>query len=229
MFNNEEMNEFDYKTAIIFDKRTLCQYYSSLIKKKHLFLFTFLLKIDYNLFQIKFCLLLFTFSLNFTINGFFFTDDTMNKLYENNGEYELFYQLPQLLYSLFLSGIIKTLLKKLSLTEKFFLALKQERNFRVLKEKATKARKGIKIKIAFFFIISFLHMFFFWYFICCFCAVYINTQLILIYDTLLSFLFSMIYPFGLYLIPCFFRISALRAPKKDKKCLFWIDRMFAMI
>ena len=152
----------------------------------------------------------------------------MNKLYENYGEYDFIYQIPQLLYSLFLSGIINTLLKKLSLTEKEFFAIKQETKNIDIKEKAIKARKNIKIKLALFFIISFLHMFFFWYFICCFCAVYSNTQLILIQDTLISFAFSMLYPFGLYLLPGIFRISALRA-KKNKKYLFSIGSIIAMI
>ena len=227
-YNDEEMNEFDYEKAIMLDKRTFCQYYCSLIKKKHLILFTFILRIDYNLIPIKICLLLFSFSLYFTINGFFFSDDTMNKLYENYGEYDFVYQIPQLLYSLFLSGIINTMLKKLSLTEKEFFAIKHETKIRDIKEKAIEARKKVKIKLALFFIISFLHLLFFWYFICCFCAVYVNTQLILIQDTLISFAFSMIYPFGLYLLPGIFRISALRA-KKNKKYLFSIGSIIAMI
>ena len=135
------MNEFDYETALILDKRTFCEYYCSLIKKNHLFLFTFLQRIDYNLIQIKLCLFLFSFSLYFTINGFFFTDETMNKIYEDNGEYDFFYQVPQLLYSLFLSGIINTLLKKLSLTEKVFLELKKEKNIIIEKKKQQKLEK----------------------------------------------------------------------------------------
>ena len=71
--------------------------------------------------------------------------------------------------------------------------------------------------------------FFFWYFISCFCAVYKNTQNILIKNTLISFGLSMVYPFGLNLLPGIFRIPALRAPKKDKKCLYKISNLVAMI
>ena len=74
----------------------------------------------------------------------------------------------------------------------------------------------LKIKFIIFFIISFLFSFFFWYFIACFCAVYKNTQNILIKSTLISFGLSMVYPFGLNLLPGIFRIPALRAPKKIK-------------
>ena len=72
-------------------------------------------------------------------------------------------------------------------------------------------------------------MLFFWYFISCFCAVYTNTQMILLKDTFVSFGLSMVYPFGLNLLPGFFRIPALRAEKKDQKCLFKISNIVAIV
>ena len=228
-YTDLELNELDYKKAVIYDKRTYCQYYCSLIIKKELLLFTFYNKLDYNLTQIKISLFLFTFSLYFAIDGFFFSDDTMNKIYTDNGEYDLIYQIPQLIYSLFLSILINALLKSLSLTDKQFLSIKLEKNSFLLKERATKIRKIIKIKIVVFYLISFLGMFFFWYFISCFCAVYKNTQKLLIYDTLISFGISLLYPFVLYLIPGIFRILSLRAPKKDRNIMYFIGNFLAII
>ena len=72
-------------------------------------------------------------------------------------------------------------------------------------------------------------MLFFWYFISCFCAVYNNTQIILFKDTLISFALSMLYPFGLNLLPGIFRIPALRSKKKDKKCLYSFSGLLALI
>ena len=72
-------------------------------------------------------------------------------------------------------------------------------------------------------------MLFFWYFISCFCAVYKNTQIILFKDTLISFGLSMLYPFGLNLLPGMFRIPALRAEKKDKMCLYNFSQYVALI
>ena len=69
--NDEEINNLEYELAIIIDKRTYLQYYYSLLKKKHLILFSFLPSNDYNLKAIKISLLLLSFSLYFTINGFF--------------------------------------------------------------------------------------------------------------------------------------------------------------
>ena len=128
-----------------------------------------------------------------------------------------------------ISVFINTSLKKLSLTETEFISLKIEKNNKILREKATKVRKTVKFRILIFFILSLLAMLFFWYFISSFCAVYKNTQLILIKDTLISFSFSMIYPFGLYLLPGMLRIRSLKAPKKDKKCIYLIGSNIAMI
>ena len=228
-YTDLEMNEFDYKTAIILDKRTYFQYYVSLIKRKQLICFAFCQGLDYNIFQVKVCLLLFSFSLNFTIEGFFFSDDTMNKIYIDNGEYDLKYQVPQLLYSFLISIIINYLLKKLSLTEREFLALKHEKNPLLLKMKAAKNRKNVKIRILCFYLISFLCMLFFWYFISCFCAVYKNTQILLLYDTLISFGISLLYPFAYYLLPGMFRIPSLKANNKDNNTLYFIGTLIAML
>ena len=78
-----------------------------------------------------------------------------------------------------------------------------------------------------FSLLSLILMIFFWYFISAFCAVYKNTQMILIKDTLISFSLSMIYPFGLNLFPGFFRLPALSAAKHDKECIYKTGRMIA--
>ena len=212
--NDEEMNNLEYEIAIKKDKRTYFQYYLSLIKKKHLILFAFVPTNDYNLIVIKISLLLLSFSLYFTINGFFFSDETMNKINEDKGKYNLFLQIPQILYSTIISAIINLLLKRLSLSEQQILSIKQEKNFENSKKKSKKIKSCLKIKLAIFFIFSFLLMIFFWYFISCFCAVYKNTQNILIKDTLISFSLSMLYPFGLNLLPGIFRIPALRSKRQ---------------
>ena len=62
-----------------------------------------------------------SFSLFFTINGFFFSDSTMNKINEDKGAYNIIYQISQILYSTVISAIINTILKRLSLSEKQIL------------------------------------------------------------------------------------------------------------
>ena len=227
--NDQELNTLDYEVAIVIDKRTYFQYYFSLIKKKHLILFTFLPQNDYNLQPMKILLFIVSFALYFTINGFFFTDKTMNKIYKDDGVFNFVYQLPQIIYSSLIPVIINMLLKMLSLSEKKVLEIKKEKSLDKAKIKANKIKKELNITLIIFLALSSLLMLFFWYFISCFCAVYENTQSTLIVDTFISFAISMLYPFILNLLPGAFRIPALRAPKKDKKYRYKISLYAALI
>ena len=224
-----EINSLSYQEAIIKDKRTYFQYYLSLLRKKHLIIFTFFSSYDYNLISLKLSLFLDSFSLYLTINAFFFNDDTMHKIYKDKGAYNILYQIPQIIYSSLISSIINILLKALSLSDKDIIRIKQEKNIKKSLKLSKVIKKCILIKFIFFFILSLILMVFFWYFISCFCAVYNNTQKILFKDTLISFCFSMIYPFGINLFPGFFRISSLRAKNKDKQCLYSFSKILALI
>ena len=223
------MNSLTYELALQYDKRTYFQYYWSLLKKKHLVLFAFLPSNDYNIYTIKISLFLLSFSLYFTVNGFFFSDSTMHKIYEDKGAFDLLYHVPQIFYSTVVSALINIILKTLSLSEKNIIEIKEQKDIEKAKEKSEKVESCIKIKFYLFFILSIVFMIFFWYFISCFCAVYINTQKILIKDTLISFGLSMLYPFGLNLLPGLFRIPALRTENKDRQVLYKISLIIAII
>ena len=227
--NDQELNTLDYNMALILDKRTYFQYYLSLLKKKHLIIFTFLPNNDYNLQHIKIILFLLSFSLYFSINGFFFSDETMHQIYESNGIANYLNQIASIIYSSIIPSIINLILKQLSLSENSILKLKREANIKKAMDIGKDIQRCMQIKFSIFFILSYLLLLFFWYFISCFCGVYKNTQNILIIDTLISFGLSMLYPFGLNLLPGLFRIPALTAKKKDKKCIYKISSLFALI
>ena len=218
--NDDELNSLEYDKALVYDKRTFFQYYWSLLKKDNLILFTFLPTNDYNLISLKMTLFILSISLETTINAFFFTDETMHQIHQNNGEFDLIYQIPQILYSSIISTILNSLLQKLALSEDSFLTLKRIKNYDKVVKDYENIRKCLIVKFIIFIVISFILMLFCWYYISIFCAVYINTQSILLKDILLSLLLSMIYPFGLCLLPGLCRIPALQAENKDKKCLY---------
>jgi chemotaxis protein histidine kinase CheA len=228
-FTNQELNNLVYKEALKYDKRTYLQYYWSLIKQKQLILFTLINDDDYNLIIIKAALFLLSFSLYLTINAFFFSDETMHVIYETNGIYNFISQLPKIFYSTMVTAVINMILKNLSLSEANMLKIKKEKKLPKARKMSRKVLTCIQFKTAGFFALSFLLMFFFWYYISCFCAVYKNTQKILINDTLISFGLSMVYPFGLNLLPGIFRITALKSKKKDKECLYKTSLFVALI
>ena len=219
-----ELDFFIYQEAIKKDKRTLCMYYISLIRTKHLLFFSFLKYYDYNSRTIKIFLFFFNFSTYFFVNALFFDDETMHKILEDNGSFNFIYNLPHIIYSIIICGIINALVKTLALSNNQFIQLKQnldeENN---IHEKAKKILFILKIKFLFFFLISLILLLFFWFYLSCFCAVYKNTQLHLIKDTVISFSTSMIYPFGIYLFPAIFRITALK--NKNKKYMFNLSKL----
>ena len=148
--NDEELNNLEYEIAIIIDKRTYFQYYCSLLKKKHLIFFAFYPSNDYNLMAVKISLLLLSFSLYFTINGFFFSDSTMNKINEDKGAYNILYQIPQILYSTIISAIINMILKRLSLSENQIIAIKSQKYFLMAKRKSISIKRCLNIKLSIF-------------------------------------------------------------------------------
>ena len=109
--NDEEMNSLEYEKACEIDKRTFFQFYWSLIKKKQIILFTFMPINDFNLLHMKICLFLLTFALLISVNGLFFTDGTMHKIYKDKGKFNLLYQLPKIIYSLVISSAINLMIK----------------------------------------------------------------------------------------------------------------------
>ena len=153
------------------------QYYVSQLKRGHLIIFTFITKDDYNLRQIKILLFIISFALYFTINAFFFNDDTMDQIYEDNAIFNFLFQLPQILYSSIISSIIDIILQKLTISEEKILEMKKEKDMDKFIQKSNKIKNSLKLKLIIFLALSSILMLFFWYFISCFCAVYGNTQL----------------------------------------------------
>ena len=171
-------------------------------------------------------LFFFLFDLNLTVNALFFNDDTMHKIYEDEGEYNFVYQLPKIIYSSLISKLINYIIKFLSLTQDKIVEIRQETNKKYLDDKMKKLILTLKIKFIIFFVLTFILLSFSWYYVSCFCGIYINTQIHLIKDTLFSFIMSMIYPFVLYLLPGIFRFCAL---KKKKSCLYKFSKLLQLI
>jgi len=213
ILNDEEMNYLEYKEAILIDKRTYCQYYFSLLKKKHLILFTFIPQIDYNLIYIKLCLFILSISLYFAISALFYTDKTMHKVYQSKGKFDFIFQLPKIIYSSFITFIVNTIIKTFALSEKNIIYLKQIKDKKKLNIIAKEVLKCLEIKFNIFFIVGFIFLCIFWYYISVFCSVYVNTQTILIKNTILSFGVSLLYPFILNLLPGIFRFPSLKSRK----------------
>ena len=227
--SDTEMNELSYNSAIKIDKRNYFEFYLSLIRTKHLLIFSFWPAFDYNSQILKIFLFFFNFSLSFFVNALFFNDETMHKIYEDKGSFDFIYNLPQILLSSLISGFINGIIQEFALTDSIFISIKERVHLKNLIIRKQKSLRIIKIKILLFFIIAFLLLALFWFYLACFCAVYKNTQIHLIKDTVISFGTSMIIPFGIYALPGIFRIISLKTKKKNKRLMFKFSKFLLFI
>ena len=118
--NDHELNMLEYDSALKMDKRTILQYYYGLIKRKQLIFFAFVHNKDYNSRVLKISLFIIAFDTLIVINGFFFSDETMHKIYELNGNVTFFYEITKMIYSTLISTMLNIFLRYLSLSEWFF-------------------------------------------------------------------------------------------------------------
>ena len=225
-YNDLELNSCNYEEAVKIDKRTFIEYYFSLLLSKHLLLFPFH-KNDYNSFIIKLDFFFSSFVLYYSINAMFFNDNTISKIYEEEGSFNFIYHLPQIIYSSLISNTFHTILKSLSLSERNILDLKNVKDLKHLDKKSNDIIKNLSLKFSLYFILSSGLLLFCWYYLSCFCAVYKNTQIHLIRDTVISFGLSLIYPLLLFLLPGIFRIPSLK--RKNSQCLYNFSKLIQMI
>ena len=218
-----QLNDLDYLEAIKLDKRPFSQVYWATLKRNHIILFTFFSWNDYNISYVKFARFIFLVCTDMAMNVFFFTDESMHKIYLNYGKFNFIQQIPQIIYSTILSQTLEVFLCYLSLTDKHIYQIKKLPTKIRNKDTIFKILKCIKIKLIVFFIFIFVFFIFYWYLISCFCAVYENTQIIFIKDSFTSFLIGLIYQFVIYLIPSILRVRALKDEKKHSKFIYQLS------
>ena len=231
-FKDFELNDLPYEKAVVRDKRSFLRFYWQLLRREHLIISTFLAWEDNNILSIKLSKFMFALALDFAVNVFFFNDDSMHKIYLDYGKYNFIAQIPQILYSTLASEALDVFLRYLALIEKdLYKISKAEKNKNQVaaRKRIFKILKCMRIKIFFYFVVTFFFMCLFWYFVAAFCAVYKNTQSFLLKDSMVSLLLSLLYPFGLYLFPTTFRIISLRDKKKRLGFFYKLSDLIPLI
>ena len=223
-YNDIEMNSFDYEDAKEKDNRTYCQYYVSLLKTKHILIFSFFLLSDYNPQITKIYIFFFIFAINYLVSAMFYTDEVIHKIDEDEGSFDITYQLPIMLYSLIISTVLKIALNASGLYEQNIIEYKNDKKKEI---NPTKLMCKIRCKVVLFFLITDLFLFFFWVYLGCFCAVYKNTQIHLLIDVSSSFGISFITPFFIYLLPGIFRIPSLDK-KSNRSCMYKFSKILQL-
>ena len=121
------------------------------------------------------------------------------------------------------------LLKLLSLSNKDIINFKVNKSKEDIKQRENSLKLKLKIKFILFFILGFILLLFIWYYLSIFSAIYRNTQVYLLKNTLISYSLSLIYPFGIYLIPGLFRIRGLARPKNKGIYLYKVSKVLQIL
>jgi len=226
-YNESELNILGYKESLKHDKRTYCQYYISLLRTKHILIFSFFNFKDYNSSIIKMYIFFFAFQIDYSINAMFYSESTMHKIYLDEGNFDIIYQIPSMIYSSVLSIAFINIIKILGLCEDNIMSLKNCK-YKQIKETMKREMKCIKIKIILFFIITYILLFAFWIYVGCFCAVYKNTQIHLLKEVATSLGVSLLTPFFISLLPGIFRIPSLKK-NTNRIILFQISKILQFL
>ena len=226
--NDDEKNELVYEKAVKNDLRNFCQYYCFMVQISNILLNTFCRRNDYNLFSVKFALLLMTFPINLTFNAFFFTSKQIQSVYLNKID-NISIDWKNLLHSFassIISSVILIMLKCLCLTHSKIRALRKIKSVEEAKKKSIWLIKCIKLKIFIYYALSLVFLLIFGYYVMCFCTIFENTQLSLMTSMFTSWALSLLYPFGICFVTAIFRRCSLRF---KKKCCYKINHFLQMI
>ena len=229
IYNDYEKNTFDYKKAILYDKRTCCQYYFSLLKIKNPILFAFGIIKDYNSRIIKICIFILSFTMYYAINYVFFNEKIIHKIYEDNGKYDILFFIPYISISFAITNFIIIIIKLIFLSERNISNIRNQTTILQANIAVTSAKKMLKIKYTFFFILGLAFIGIVWLLISSFGAVYKNTQIFIFENALLSLAISLIYPFFINLLPCMFRSCSLNSKDKSCECIYKFSKFLQIL
>ena len=197
-----------------------------MLKTKQPLIFAFCPINDYNLIIIKLCIFCLSFSLYYSVNYFFFDDKMIHKIYEDGGKYDIIYFLPKISISFAISHILSIIIKFIFLSERNIIQVKKQPNYSKANEIIPTVKRNLTIKYIIFFILGIIILLFFWMLLSSFGAVYQNTQIIIIENTLISFSISFIYPFFINIFPCIFRMISLNS---KSECLYTFSKILQIL
>ena len=224
IYNDFELNALSYIEALKYDKRTYFNFYIYLLKTKNPFIFSFFPIKDYNSKIIKIDLFFLSFNIYYVVNALFFNESIIHKIYENKGVYNISYLIPYIIFSFIISYIICNIIKYIILSERIIYQIEYEEDINKARDKMEKVKKIIFIKYICFYAIGLTILFLFWYYLSSFNAVYQNTQVYIIKNTLICFSFSLVYPFIIILLPDIFRIFSLK--NSNRECIYKASQIF---
>ena len=212
--SNYVLNNYNYKEAIIYEKRTFWRIlFIYLIAKENILNLIFF-NPPLELKPLRICIFIFTYACDLGLNSLFYLSDNISDKYHYTGVNKLLFTLINNLTISLVSTIVSFMLliffQKLShssnkiknLFQEQDNLLKSNKKYKVkektkkeIKKDINKIFKCLKIKIIIFLIVELLFMLFFLYYVTLFCHVYESKQISWILDSVSSYAMSLITTF----------------------------------
>lgn len=171
---NPELDEMEYDDAIKYDNRTFCRFYWDRLKDKQIIINTFCSKEYLRPITIKVILLFLNIELYFVVNGLFYSEEYISKLFHSE-EKETFFSFlkrsfERLLYTTVVGVIVESLIGFIFLDENRIKRIfkREKDNFVHLKYEIFQVIKNIKKRFIVFIILCFIIALFAWYYANCF-------------------------------------------------------------
>ena len=119
--------------------------------------------------------------------------------------------------------------KYIFLSESNILEIKRQKSLIIAHRNTSKVISRLRTKYIFFFLLGSIFLIICWALVSSFGVVYKNSELILLKNTLISFMISFIYPFFINIFPCLFRTCSLSSKKHNLGCIYSFSKLLQLI
>ncbi len=221
------LNNYDYDTAINFEKRSFWRIYYICILSTENVINTFIFRTPLEVQSLRFSLFIFSYTCDLALNAFFYLNQNISDRYHYQGNNLFLFTLVNNLTIDIVSTIASYILVKLmnylisskESIENVFREqekhMRKDRKYKVKEEAIIKIYeelnviyRNLKIKIISYIFIDLIFLLFFLYYITAFCEVYKNTQISWLTDSFVSFLMSILVElFMSFLCAAFYKIA----------------------
>ena len=211
----KDFNYMAYTKALRLDKRNIFLIYLSILKMKIEIISIFFYPEEFTHKSLTLSIYLLNILFSYFMNALLYTDDIVSQKYHNNGKLDLLTTIFLSLISNIISNIIFNGIKNLSSYKEYLSFMIKD----VCKQYSfilvfTKLYKLVKIKVCFYFVISFLISFLSIYYLLIFCQLYKASQISLLINYIMGLIESLIYSISISLIISMMRFIGLKYKKK---------------
>jgi hypothetical protein len=225
--SNYILTNYNFEEAIKYEDRSFWRIFFIYLIAKDSTLNLIFLKVPLEPQPLRICLFIFNYACDFSLNALFYLSDNISDKYHYEGHFKILFPLiNNLAISIFSSiatfiiiHVFQSLTHSSEKIEDLFREqeklLKADKNYKVndatkmeIQKEIVKILKCLKIKIILFLIFEFSFLIFFFYYVTIFCQIFQETQLSWLLDSILSYIFSILFTLVLsFLCTIFYKIA----------------------